>query len=264
MPPHSYPYFTNHLHSTWSDGLGRWLRTLKVAAIAGTLGAAAGTIGAIAIVNPHREPTRPQIVADAGILTRPSATMGSGVQAAPLAPASPQAAPPHLPVKGASVASPPSPPGWPLLPGARPHGVEAAMPGADRLYDRAEPKDRIASKADGSETVAPSASERTDALAPGARGASPAKKPQIAAATEPATVLPVPRPPTVIVPPRVSARAAHRKRSPDSPGNWRDANGNDYGADDRDDWHDRDDRDADRGNWDGGFFGPFGGSDWRN
>ncbi len=265
MPPHRYPYFSNHLHSTWSDGLGRLVRTMKVAAIAGTFGAAAGTVGAIAIISPHPKPapTGHQIIADVDqAVARPPTRVGSAVHPAPSATVSLPAAPSHRPAETAAVQSPPSPPGWPLLPGTRPHSVEAATPETNRLYDRVEAKNRAASKGPASETAASPVPER--AAARGERRSRRSKAPQIIAAMEPATALPVPRAPTIIVPPRAMARGARHKHSPNSFANWRYASRRNYGDDDGDDWRDRDDHASDRSDWRGGFLGLFGDGDWGN
>ena len=268
MPPRNYPYFSTDLHSSWSEGLGRWLRTMKVAAIAGTVGAAAGTIGAIAIVAPRSAPApvRNQIVSPVEqILTRPPTRPESIEQHAPLATASSAAVSPHPPAENAAGSNPPLPPGWPLLPGARPHNMEAAVPASTGLYDRVEAQDRAAAKAPPSATALSPAPERADASSRVPRRTHRSKKPQVVTATAPATELPVPRPPTVIVPSRAATRGAHARHRPDRSGNWRYASRSNYGDYDRDDWRDRDYRGGDRSGWGGGgFFGPLGNGGWGN
>jgi hypothetical protein len=264
MPPDSYYGYLNGPNATWSDGFGRWVRTLKVAAIAGTLGAAAGMVGAIAIVRPHPEPTHPRIVGDvAQTLVRPPSRVESGVPSAPLATAAPLAAPSHLPAKFAVQLSPPSPPGWPLLPGARPHMVEAYAPASNGLYDRAKSAARAPEfAADAAETAGGSTPSRPVASARGWQRGKRLNKAQMAA-LQPTAVPSAARSPTLIVPPRVLARGARHKRSPDGSGYWRFARSSSNGDYDRDDWRDRDNQGGDSPDWGGGFLGLFGG-DWRD
>lgn len=293
MPPLSYPDLS------WSGRTNRFVRTLRVVAIAVAVGAAGGVVGAVGLLSIPTGPRDARIPAGADharalapassasdvtpqpgskpqsvIASQPQdAKKAEAVQTVPAGPSVQPAAPP-MPPAATLAATPPSqqitpPPATvtPPVPAAQKRAAAANEPASRHLYDRAEAADSARGSADGSAAV-------PNSVAAHARQKSRHARKSALARTTPYSPTPQsryasraidePPPPVAIAPP--PRRAYGREGEDGYTGNWRHAPRREpRGYAGRNDWRDRrpdyDRRDDGRGpgNLLNGLFGFFSG-----